>query len=148
MKQQKRSQVYYNPQIHHRRSTRLKGYDYSQAGLYFVTICCQDGICCFGDIVDDESMPNEHGQIVQLVWDELPKHYANVQLGEFVVMPNHIHGIIAITDVGVVSDGTVGTGLKPAPTPAPTLACTIAAPTIPAAPRSQRTTGYRKLFVR
>jgi len=83
-------------------------------------------------------MPNEYGQIVQLVWDELPKHYPNVQLGEFVVMPNRIHGIIAIRDGGVVANGTVGTGLKPAPTPAPTLACTIAAPTIPAAPLPTR----------
>jgi len=103
----------YNPAIHHRRSIRLKGYDYSQAGLYFVTICVQNRECIFGEIVDNEMILNENGQIVQMVWNELPQHYNHIELGEFVVMPNHIHGIVIITDVDVA---TVGAGLKPAPT--------------------------------
>jgi len=100
----------YNPTLHHRRSIRLKGYDYSQAGLYFVTICCQNRVCAFGEIVNNEMVLNEYGQIVQMVWDELPQHYDNIQLGEFMIMPNHIHGIVVITD------DNVGAGLKPAPT--------------------------------
>ena len=105
----------YNPTIHHRRSIRLKDYDYSQSGMYFVTICVQNRQCLFGQITNGKIILNEYGQIVQMVWNELPQHYYNVQLGEFVVMPNHIHGIIIITN-----DGNVGAGLKPAPTkPAP-----------------------------
>ena len=100
---------YYNPNIHHRRSIRLKGYDYSQAGLYYVTICCQDKIYRFGKIDEGKMILNENGQIVQTVWDELPQHYNHVELGEFVIMPNHIHGIIII-------NANVGAGLKPAPT--------------------------------
>ena len=102
----------YTPAIHHRRSIRLKGYDYSQAGMYFVTICVQKHTCLFGEIVDGEMFLNDYGKIVQTVWDKLPQHYDNIQLDKFVIMPNHIHGIIVIT--GDVA--TVGAGLKPAPT--------------------------------
>ena len=108
----------YNSNIHHRHSIRLKGYDYSQAGLYFVTICVQNRECIFGEIIDNEMQLNENGKIVQMVWNELPQHYHHIELGEFVVMPNHIHGIVIINDV-VVGAGVVGVvraGLKPAPT--------------------------------
>ena len=101
----------YNPDIHHRRSIRLQNYDYSQAGMYFITICCQDKICRFGKIENGVMILNEYGKIVEIVWNKLPQHYANVQLDKFVVMPNHIHCIIAITN-----DNIVGAGLKPAPT--------------------------------
>ena len=99
----------FNPTLHHRRSIRLKGYDYSQAGLYFVTICVQNHQCIFGQIKNGEMMLNENGQIVQMVWNELPQHYNHIELGEFVIMPNHIHGIIVINP-------PVGAGFKPAPT--------------------------------
>ena len=112
----------YNPTIHHRRSIRLKGYDYSQSGMYFVTICVQNGQCLFGQITNGKIILNEYGQTVQMVWNELPQHYSNVQLGEFVVMPNHVHGIIIITNDNVadnnviaVGAGFVRAGLKPAP---------------------------------
>ena len=98
---------------HHRRSTRLQGYDYSQAGAYFVTVCAKDRVCLFGDISDGRMRLNDWGRIVEVAWFDLPNHYANVGLGAFVVMPNHVHGIVII----------VGAGLKPAPTekPAPVL---------------------------
>ncbi|MCL2074306.1 MAG: transposase [Marinilabiliaceae bacterium] len=109
----------FNPNIHHRRSFRLKGYDYSKAGFYFVTICCQNNVHRFGTIENGAMILNKYGQIVQMVWNELPQHYPNVQLGEFVVMPNHIHGIIIISYDNIARN--VGAGFKPAPTqPAPT----------------------------
>ena len=77
----------------------------------------QNRECLFGEVVDDEMVLNEYGELVQMVWEELPQHYAHVQLGEFVVMPNHIHGIIVITDDNV----SVGAGLKPAPTESATV---------------------------
>jgi len=86
----------YDPNIHHRRSIRLKGYDYSRAGLYFITICCQDRVCRFGDVVDGEMVLNDAGRIAHNEWMKTTEIRNNVALGEFVVMPNHIHGIIRI----------------------------------------------------
>ncbi|WP_169239716.1 transposase [Candidatus Roseilinea sp. NK_OTU-006] len=96
----------YDPQKHHRRSIRLKGYDYSQAGAYFVNIVTQARACLFGDVVAGEMRLNDFGQVVHGVWNNLPNHYAGVELDAFVVMPNHVHGIVVI----------VGAGFKPAPT--------------------------------
>mgnify|MGYP000913469741 FL=1 len=96
----------YDPKKHHRRSIRLKGYDYSQSGACFVTICTQNRVCLFGDIVDGEMRLNDAGKIVHGVWNDLPNHYPGMELDAFVVMPNHVHGIIVI----------VGAGLKLAPT--------------------------------
>jgi putative transposase len=93
-----------------RKSPRLQGYDYAGEGAYFVTICTQNRVHLFGDVVDDEMVLNTLGCIVETCWDDLPNHYNNIQLDAFVVMPNHIHGIIFI------SDGDVGAGFKPAPT--------------------------------
>jgi putative transposase len=93
---------------HHRRLTRLKEYDYSQSGGYFITICTQNRSCLFGEIDNDKMMVNQYGEVVQISWNELPDHYNNVELDVFVIMPNHIHGIIFLKDVGA--------GLKPAPT--------------------------------
>jgi len=84
----------YNPDIHHRRSIRLKGYDYSQNGAYFVTICTHNRECLFGKIVDGEMCINEWGKIAKRCWLEIPQHYPNVSLDEFVIMPNHIYGIL------------------------------------------------------
>ncbi|MCL1969759.1 MAG: transposase, partial [Bacteroidetes bacterium] len=73
--------MFYNSNIHHhRRTIRLKDYDYSQAGLYFVTICVQRHECLFGKMINGEMILNEYGKIVQMVWDELPQHYKNVEL--------------------------------------------------------------------
>jgi REP element-mobilizing transposase RayT len=86
----------FDPQKHRRRSIRLKGYDYSQAGAYYVTIVVQGRICLFGEIVNEEMHINEYGEIVQKLWNEIPTHFPNVELGAFVIMPNHVHGIIYI----------------------------------------------------
>ena len=94
----------YNPNIHHRRSIRLKGYDYSQAGLFFITICCQYKACLFGEIdvgkgfTPAQMILNKFGQIAYKEWVKTPEIRNNVALGEFVVMPNHIHCIIQILD--------------------------------------------------
>jgi putative transposase len=92
----------------HRRLTRLKEYDYSQPGAYFITICTKKRECLFGEIEDGQMRINDLGEIVQLSWLDLPRHYLNLQLDAFVIMPNHVHGIIVVEDVGA--------GLKPAPT--------------------------------
>ncbi len=81
---------------HHRRSIRLKDYDYTQNGAYFVTICTHDKRCTFGQVVDGAMVVNEWGRIVQACWDEIPAHYPMVELDAFVVMPNHVHGVIMI----------------------------------------------------
>lgn len=84
----------YNPQKHHRRSIRLQGYDYSQEGLYFITLCCQDRAHLFGEIVDGEMILNDAGLQAQKCWQDIPNHLANAVLHEYIIMPNHIHGII------------------------------------------------------
>ena len=103
----------YNPNIHHRRSFRLKGYDYSQAGLYFITICVQDRKCLFGEIVDGIINLNDAGNISENCWLEIPNHFPNVLLHEHIVMPNHVHGIIELKRIDKISDKsgdeTVGT---------------------------------------
>jgi REP element-mobilizing transposase RayT len=120
----------------------LSRYDYSQPGEYFVTICTKDRENRFGEIVDGDMRVNDFGGIVRTCWNDLPNHYRNVELDAFVVMPNHVHGIIVLTDqfVGATSGRTpnvktvgathastdhggtiVGDGLRPSPTkPSPT----------------------------
>ena len=83
----------YNPKQYHRRSIRLKGYDYSQAGAYFVTICCQDRASMCGNIADGEMILKDAGQMIETQWQELINRFTNIALHEFVVMPNHFHGI-------------------------------------------------------
>ncbi len=95
----------YNANIHHRRSIRLKGYDYSRAGLYFVTICVQNRKCLFGEIptatdtvvgADLRVCPNDAGQMVEKWYYELEHKFPDVKCHEMVVMPNHFHCIIEI----------------------------------------------------
>ncbi|GHV03855.1 hypothetical protein FACS189485_07990 [Spirochaetia bacterium] len=86
------------PVILNRHSIRLKGYDYTQSGLYFITTCVQNREHMFGKIVEGEMILNDAGETVKMVWDELPQHYFNIQLDAFVIMPDHIHGIIIITE--------------------------------------------------
>ena len=88
----------YNPKIHNRRSIRLKGYDYSQKGLYFVTIVCQNRQRFFGQINEDEMRLNEAGKMIENEWQKIPERFENVQLNEYIIMPNHFHAIIAITE--------------------------------------------------
>jgi putative transposase len=112
----------YNPNIHHRKSIRLKGYDYSKKGLYFITICVQDRLCLFGDIdvgaslvdalntdvdVDYKNAQmilNDAGKMVESEWLKLSKHFKNIELHEFVVMPNHFHAILEIVETTGILD--------------------------------------------
>lgn len=88
----------YNPESHHRRSIRLKGYDYSRFGVYFLTICAHGRECLFGEIVNGEMQENNFGRIVTAEWIRSADIRAEIELGEFVVMPNHFHGIAHIVD--------------------------------------------------
>ncbi len=90
----------YNSKIHHRRSIRLKGYDYSQAGAYFITICCDDRISRFGHIENGEMILNDYGQIAHNEWMILVERFTNFELDVFQIMPNHMHGIIVLNNVG------------------------------------------------
>src|SRR5215203_7297939 len=92
--------IKFDPQKHHRRSIRLKDYDYSQAGGYYVTIVVQGRECLFGEIVKREMFLNDFGKIADECWRSIPDHFPFVELGAYVVMPNHVHGIIVITDNG------------------------------------------------
>ncbi|CAM3889369.1 MULTISPECIES: transposase [Flavobacterium] len=83
-----------------RKSIRLKGYDYSQAGLYFITICCEDRICRFGHIEKGIMILNAYGQIAHDAWLQTAAIRKNVTLYEFIIMPNHIHGIIVLNGRG------------------------------------------------
>jgi putative transposase len=114
----------YNPHIHHRRSIRLKGYDYAQAGLYlpdgeagFITICCQDRACLFGEITNGQMICNDAGTMVENEWLKLPARFTNIQLHEYIVMPNHFHAILEIVgatlDVAPVRVSLVDTPNEP-----------------------------------
>ncbi len=91
----------YNPAIHHRRSIRLKGYDYGKEGLYFITICTFHRANLFGRIEYGQMELNNAEQIAQQCWSEIPRHFPNVVLHQYVIMPNHIHGIVQFVGVGV-----------------------------------------------
>lgn len=90
-------------QIHNRQSIRLKGYDYSQQGLYFITICCQNRACLFGEIIKDKMILNEAGNMISTEWLALKKRFHNIELHEYIVMPKHFHGLLEIVN------NTVGT---------------------------------------
>jgi hypothetical protein len=85
-----------------RKIIRLKGHDYSQPGAYFITVCTKDRMHLYGEVDGEEMLVNPIGKIVEGCWNELPDHYPNVQLDGFVVMPNHVHGIIVILDEPMV----------------------------------------------
>ena len=86
----------FNPDIHHRRSIRLSGYDYARAGAYFVTVCSQNRECVFGEVVDGSIQLSEWGRIIRGEWLRTRSVRSNVQLDAFIVMPNHFHGIVVI----------------------------------------------------
>ena len=97
----------FDPKIHHRRSIRLRGYDYSLAGAYFVTIVAWQREMLFGEIADGEMMLNEFGVIVDDEWKRTALVRLNVELGKYVIMPNHIHGILVFVNDDVGATGPV-----------------------------------------
>ena len=103
----------YNPNIHHRRSIRLKGYDYSQAGLYFVTICVQNKDCLFGEIIDGKMILNNAGNMIEKWGLELSHKFSDILLDTYVIMPNHFHAIII--NNGNNNPTTVGADLRVCP---------------------------------
>ena len=103
----------YDPNKHHRRSIRLNGYDYSQAGAYFVTIVAYQRECLFGDVVDGKMMLNDFGNIVAETWQWLEKQYPYVGLETWVVMPNHFHGILVIRDDNSRGDSRIAPTTEP-----------------------------------
>src|SRR5690554_4159857 len=84
----------FNPNIHNRRSIRLKDYDYSLKGLYFITICCQNRVCRFGDIVEAKMVLNDAGIMIDKWYNELENKFHDIKCHEMVIMPNHIHFIV------------------------------------------------------
>ena len=114
----------YNPDLHHRRSIRLREYDYTrsglpapgsarQAGAYDVTIVTRDRKALFGDVIDGEMRLNDTGRLIVDAWEWLGKRHRYVELDSYVVMPNHLHGIIVITDDGKGDSRTSPTPRKP-----------------------------------
>lgn len=117
----------YDPERHHRRSIRLAGYDYGAAGAYFVTVCTHGRSPLFGGVVDGRTRVTEAGRFVWSAWLPLPLHHRHVCLDAFVVMPDHVHGIVwSRGEPAPVRGGArsrpqpqgrlVGAGLRPAPT--------------------------------
>jgi REP element-mobilizing transposase RayT len=86
----------YDPLIHHRRSTRLRGHDYASAGAYFVTLNIKNRTPVLAEIVNFETRLSAIGEIARRCWEEIPKHFKNAALDEFIIMPDHLHGIIIL----------------------------------------------------
>ena len=110
----------FDPDIWHRRSIRLQGHDYSSPGTYFITLLAADPDDFFGKIENGSMSLNDFGNLVQLTWNDLPNHNLHISLDAFIVMPDHVHGIIVIHDTGVVGADSVRVdsvraGSKPAP---------------------------------
>jgi REP element-mobilizing transposase RayT len=98
----------YNPNKHHRKSIRLKGYDYSQVGLYFITICCQNRAHLFGTVINKQMILNDAGKMIEKWYVELENKFSDIKCHEMIVMPNHIHFIIE-------NVGSVGADLRVCP---------------------------------
>lgn len=86
----------FNPNIHHRKSIRLRNYDYSRNGAYFVTICTYKRLELFGNVEDGQMRLNDVGSLVEEFWKKLPEKFEGIFLDEYCVMPNHFHGILII----------------------------------------------------
>lgn len=110
----------FNPDKYHRRSIRLKDYDYSQPGGYFVTVCTKNRECMFGEIIDGAMDLNDLGEIVQKCWKDLPDHFPHIELDTFTIMPSHVHGIIMLhNNVGaqlIAPESTIQGMINHAPT--------------------------------
>lgn len=89
----------FNPEIHHRRSIRLDGYDYSKGGAYFITITTKDRRHIFGRVENQKMILSDQGQIAHLEWKKLPERWLHIELGAFQIMPDHMHGILILHDV-------------------------------------------------
>jgi REP element-mobilizing transposase RayT len=100
----------YDPRLHHRRSIRLRGYDYAGGGAYFVTICTQDKKCLFGEIAEGKMILSEAGSIVQRIWDTLLQRFASLVLDVSQIMPNHLHAIFVLPGPGLDAGLAVATG--------------------------------------
>ena len=87
-----------HPTQYHRRSIRLKGYDYCRPGAYFVTVCVQDRVCLLGQILNGEMVINEASKMVVRWWMEIHHKFPTVEIDEFIVMPNHFHGIVILVE--------------------------------------------------
>ena len=88
----------YDPNIHHRRSIRLKNHTYTEIGAYFITICTYQKQLLFGDIKNGKMRLNSLGAIAFRSWQEIPEHFPHIKLDVFVIMPNHIHSILWLTE--------------------------------------------------
>ena len=110
-------------------STRLKDWDYSQPGWYYVTICTKNKELLFGEIFNNKMRLNEYGEIVKQCWNDLINHYKNMKMDKFVIMPNQTHGVVVILGIDTddntcmdvnINTNTVETGFKPVSTPTAT----------------------------
>lgn len=108
--------IKYNPKYHHRRSIRLKGYDYGQAGLYFITLCVQNRENIFGKVEKGEMILNEFGKIANEEWLNTSEIRKNISLGEFIIMPNHFHAIIQIDYQIATKENNIGKFKSPSNT--------------------------------
>lgn len=118
-----------------RRSPRLRDYDYRQPGLYFVTVVTKNRQLIFGDVVDGKMRPSDAGTMAEMCWQEIPSHHFGAEINAFVVMPNHVHGLIALT--GRQLEGTSGPighpgrdRIYPVPTPSSDLAPGVSLSTV------------------
>jgi REP element-mobilizing transposase RayT len=119
----------FDPGQHHRRSIRLRGFDYSQRGIYFVTICTHKNQCVLGRIVDSTVVLTDAGWAVRKTWLSMPERFPGIVLDRFVVMPNHIHGVIAIVRESLRADRKPATqgAASSAPPTVPSLGAMIRA---------------------
>ncbi len=101
----------YDPDKHHRRSIRLKDYDYGLLGAYFLSICAQDRLCLFGDIVDDQMVLNDAGEMVETVFSDLSRRFLKIEIEAHVIMPNHCHGIIIVNENDCRGESCIRPGL-------------------------------------
>lgn len=111
--------THYDPDKHHRRSIRLRGYDYAQTGAYFVTICTYQRECLFGDVRGGRMECNAHAQIVHEEWAQSAQLRREITVDAFVVMPNHVHGIVIIDANNRTSPSVGATGRSPLQKPGP-----------------------------
>ena len=119
----------YNPDVHHRKSIRLKEYDYSQEGMYYITICTQDRECILGEIVGANSISaqmklNDAGNIINNIYLDLVNQIKNIKLHDYIIMPNHLHGIIEICgaeSISAQSKEGVRADMESAPTMSPNI---------------------------
>jgi len=134
----------FNAKMHHRRSIRLKGYDYSQEGAYFITVCTYNRRCVLGSITNGEMKPSGLGELVWSAWRDLPNHHDHIDVDAFVVMPNHVHGIVVIGNAGTAGRAPTGTRTtfgKPRPATLATIMRSFKAAVTRQANRSLKTPG-------